>query len=859
MNHLRAEKVQRNIIAAFTQNVLNYILLIVSRVLFVRVLQAGYLGINGLFSNILNILSMADLGMGTVLMYSLYKPVADSDTKKIGALIDFFRKIYLAIAIVVFIIGMVIVPFLDDIIRLEKPIAYLELYYILALLNVVISYLFIYRTTLLVADQKGYILNKYTMVCKIITFVAQSLVLVLCKNYLLYLAVALVAGFIGNILQNRVTLKTYPYLKKNQEKLEKKEKRKIIENVKATFMYKVCSIVQGNTDSILISVFAGTIFVGYYSNYFMIITAMVSFLTLIFSAVKAGLGNLIASADRTHKEDMFYFNILELANFWMVTFCSAGFLCLSQDFVQVFFGTEYMLEFSIIVALTLNFYTGNIRQTLWAFRETTGLFQETKYITAVTAVLNLFLSVIFGYYGGITGIIAATVIARMLYAWWKEPKVLFLKFFQKSPKRYYVTYIKRLCQCAAICALTFGICSLLPSKNIILFMIGKILVCCTVPNILLMGCYLRTSEFQYICQKIVLCTIKRYLGKIKNHIKMQKKYFQVVCSKEFKVFRRDYKNRKIILIDTPEHGNLGDQAIALAEYCFLQEECGITKVYEFSKNEYCAIQKKINKYIKDEDLVCIHGGGFIGTLWQDEEDVFLQILQQFCNNRIIVFPQTVYFQDHDFGRSEKEKFRMAAEMCKDLIIFTRDWNSYRFLIQELNMDSEKCFCVPDIVTYLKLKKIPVRKRKILLCLRKDKEKKIDDKALNFSLEWLKEKNYEITYTDTVVKREISKTYRAKLVAQKLNEFSMAKLVITDRLHGMLFAAITGTPCIAMDNISKKVSGVFAWIQYLDYIRYVEPVEIDRDMIEKMLLMEGKEYSNDELRNHYNIIKEAITK
>lgn len=503
MVETRTVKAKKNIISTLMQNILNILLTFVSRIIFVRILDAGYLGINGLFSNVLNILSLADLGMGTAMMYRLYKPLAEDDIEKISALISFFRKIYLIIAMIIFLLGLAVIPFLDYIVKLDNPIPGLKVYYLIALLNVVISYLFVYRTTLLTADQKGYILNKYIMLFKCITFIAQTIVLIVFKNYYMYLLVALIISFLSNLFQNFIALKNYPFLKGKACNLDIKEKRQIGIDVKATFLYKISATIQGNTDNIMISIFVGTVFVGYYSNYLMIVTAVISIITLIFNSLKASIGNMIASDDTSLSKKYFLYNSFELINFWIVGFCSICFLCLFQDFIQLFFGNQYMLEFSVVIVMILNFYTNHIRQTIWAFRETTGLFYETRYITAVTAVINIFLSLILGYYFGMKGIIAATAIARMLYAWWKEPMILFKKFFKKSSKEYYIKYIKRIVLCAITYFVTIYMCNLIHTNNMYIEFICHIIMCLIIPNIIFLICYFRTLEFKYIVSKLI--------------------------------------------------------------------------------------------------------------------------------------------------------------------------------------------------------------------------------------------------------------------------------------------------------------------------------------------------------------------
>lgn len=513
MSESRVVKTQRNVVMSILQKVVFILITFISRIIFVRILDESYLGINGLFSNILSILSVADLGMGTAMMYSLYKPIAEHDIKKISSLISFFKKIYLGIATAILIIGLALVPFLKYIVNLDQPIPFLEGYYVLALLNIVISYLFVYRTTLVAADQKNYILNKYIIVFQVISCTVQILVLILCKNYFIYLLVAVIISFISNMYQNRIALRLYPYLKGSAERLEKGERYKIAHDIKALFLYRVSGIIQGNTDNILISIFVGTVFVGYYSNYSMIVTQIAGIIGLVFNSVKASVGNLIASNESSNAQKLFFFNVLEMINFWIIGLCSVCFIVLFQDFITICFGEKYVLNMIVVIAIVLNFYTSNIRQSIWTFRETTGIFQETKYITAVTAVINLVLSLLFGYLWGMTGILMATVLARMLYAWWKEPVILYGKVFKMSSKSYMVTYIKRFFLGVGTCVISYGLSRCIIIDNSYIKFSIQVVICCIVPNLIFGIVFAKTKEFHYIKGRLVQPILKKILMK----------------------------------------------------------------------------------------------------------------------------------------------------------------------------------------------------------------------------------------------------------------------------------------------------------------------------------------------------------
>ena len=354
-------------------------------------------------------------------------------------------------------------------------------------------------------------------------------------------------------------------------------------------------------------------------------------------------------------------------------------------------------------------------------------------------------------------------------------------------------------------------------------------------------------------------SIEEKMKRIKTGLKkvyLIYKKWVFLFSDNYKRIKQDKHKRKLILIDTPAHGNLGDQAIALAEQKFIREMLGLD-FYELTKEDYLVGKKALSKVIRREDMLLIHGGGFLGTLWQNEEDIFLSILKEFSSNKIVVFPQTVFFEDSDHGRLERERMEKSIKECAALKIFLRDKNSYRIMTENLHLTNRQCFLVPDIVTYLKAESGNQKRTKILFCIRRDKEKTSDEKQLLTIFHSLEEAGEDVTFTDMVVDRRIGKKERQKAVSSQFIKFSSAKLVITDRIHGMLFAAVTGTPCIALDNVSKKVSGAYEWIQYLDYIQFKDEKEITLDHIWDMLGKKNCVYSNLELQEYYDLMKKEI--
>lgn len=318
-------------------------------------------------------------------------------------------------------------------------------------------------------------------------------------------------------------------------------------------------------------------------------------------------------------------------------------------------------------------------------------------------------------------------------------------------------------------------------------------------------------------------------------------------------------SRRIILLDTPVHGNLGDQAIALAERAFIGKFAKQNLFFEFTNLECRANLRDIKKGIKQNDVVLIHGGGFIGTLWPAEERLFIQILKKLKENKIIVFPQTIYFEKSRKGDREWVRFEKAVKACSDITIFTRDKNSYDCLKNSEILPAEQFFLVPDIVMSYQMKRYEHNEREklIWICLRSDTEKTFNHHILDILIAELRKMGYRVEMTDTVIEGEIRPKERYHAVHTKLSEFAQGELVITDRLHGMVFSALSETPCIAVDNVSKKVSGGYEWLKHLDYIRCISGNELTMELIMEMMKKKNCKYTNECLHPYYEVIKNQI--
>lgn len=314
--------------------------------------------------------------------------------------------------------------------------------------------------------------------------------------------------------------------------------------------------------------------------------------------------------------------------------------------------------------------------------------------------------------------------------------------------------------------------------------------------------------------------------------------------------RRGENGRCIFLLATPCHGNLGDHAIVNAEYELLEDLGFSSQLIEITNNEYKKYKSIIRQQVIDNDVILVDGGGNLGTLWPWEDDKISEIIETYHKNKVIVFPQTCYYSDDEKGKARLENNRKVYASNKKALITLRDKKSYNFF-QDQFPEANSVY-VPDIVLFSNFCKQTSRNG-VMLCFRKDKEKVVSDGVVQAIKELLKENSLSWSETDTVIPKRVVYSNRGRELNKKLAEFSRASLVITDRLHGMIFAAITGTPCIAVDNISKKVSGVHQWINYLDYVKICKDAG---EIKESILDMYGKaaSYDNEQVKDALRKLK-----
>lgn len=384
-------------------------------------------------------LSLADLGLATSMIYSFYLPLAENDHVKLNALVSYYRKIYAKIAILISIIGIALLPFLNLVIKVDKPIPYLWLYYLISLANTVISYAFVYKTMVLQADQKNYLISKNNMVFNTVKSITQIAVILLTGNYVAYLCVQLISTFLSNFVLSRKVDETYKIHRFSQIESDIINKNELYINIKSVALYKFSQVVFSGTDNVLISVLVGTIWVGYYSNYNLVITSIAAMISILYVSVSASIGNVIAVESSQKKK--ITFDTIQMLSLLITCFSSVCLYLLLGDLITVWLGKTYVLSNMILASVIFNFYVMGVVQPIWVFREATGIFKETKYIMVIAALENLILSIILGNFSGVAGIIFATAVSRLTTYFWYEPRILFREHLKESSVGFYTSIL----------------------------------------------------------------------------------------------------------------------------------------------------------------------------------------------------------------------------------------------------------------------------------------------------------------------------------------------------------------------------------------------------------------------------------
>jgi len=478
----------------------------ISRVIFTRTLSASYAGVNGLFADILGVLSLSELGIASAMSYALYRPIAQNDIPGLQAVMKLYKRLYMYVAAFVGTVGLVMLPFLDYFAGDLSAIKHLELIYLLYLGNSVTSYLLMYRSTLITAHQRGYIVSLYCTAFSLTQIILQIILLMTTQSYIAYLLTAIIGSLLCNLCISRRAGRMYPYLReKNNHELPEAEKQEIRRNIWALAMHRLGAVIINNTDNLLISRFAGIASVGIYSNYYLVIYSIQQVLAKLFQGMAASIGNLGASEDRDAIEPVFY-NAFFIGQ-WVYSLTAICLYELLPPFIELSFGPAYLLDSRTVLILCILVFLQGMRKAVATFWYALGMFWLDRYKALAEAALNLIFSIILVIRYGIAGVFMGTILSMLLVPVWVDPYMFFRHCLKKSLAPYVRKYAGYLAVIGLTWWLTDVVCGLV-TGGLAWVLLVRMVVCVLMINGIFLAAHFWRQEF-----KSMLWLISSLLGK----------------------------------------------------------------------------------------------------------------------------------------------------------------------------------------------------------------------------------------------------------------------------------------------------------------------------------------------------------
>ena len=499
MTDTRTKNSSRNIIFSMTAYLVQVVLGFLVRRYFIYYFNEEFLGLNSLFANILSILSLAELGFGTAIVFSMYKPMAENDVEKVKALLGFYRKCYMVIGVIVAVLGLLVLPFMPYF-KTKAPNVDVNIYivYLLFLANSVVSYFFAYRRSLLYANQRNDIESKINILIYIVQSVGQLLIILLLKNFYLYVVMIGISTVLNNFLVVIITQKKYlEFLDFSQVKLSDDERKVIKKNVTALIFHKVGEMLIYSTDSVLIYTLVGASALGKYSNYVLIVNYIGTIINLYINALSGSIGNSIAS--ESTEKNATLFSKLNFIHVFICAFCTVCIFNLSDPFIDCILTknstTSLLLNKFTLFAICLSFYLNYSKNMVNAFKQGAGLFEQDKYMTLIEAGINLVASIVLAKFFGLIGIVVGTIISTLSISMWTKPYVLNKYYLKQSTGKYFLKYLGYTACMAVSGVVTYFVCSLIPAGGIVMLVL-KFAVCGVVAGVTLLAGFALMPDFK---------------------------------------------------------------------------------------------------------------------------------------------------------------------------------------------------------------------------------------------------------------------------------------------------------------------------------------------------------------------------
>ncbi len=430
----------RNSSIGFISQIVTIIFTFVTRNLFIKFIGIELLGINNTFSSILSTLSLSELGVQSAIIFSLYKPLKDEDTESINAYLNILRILYLGVGIIFMGFSIIILPFLNLILKGIEVGLDIYIYFLLQAGTSTCTYFYAYKRALLYADQKDYVSNSIDMACSIMFNILQCFALMVFRSYLIYLVMRILQVYLANFIVNIFCERYYPYLHK--EKIDKEKLKKVFGDVKNIIAGKIAAYIYLSTDNIVISTFVSTVSVGYLTNYTIITNNIRKLVSSILSPIIPAIGNyLVKDASGNSREKLFL--LYSHVRYLMAYFIIIPMLVLIDDFIIMWIGNDMLMNHMIIVLLSMDLYIDFVHSSTYDFITSAGLFKDDKYIEVIGASTNIVSSVVLVQFVGIAGVLIGTVISQIIF-WIGRSIILYVKCLRVKKRRYFLYWIKNV-------------------------------------------------------------------------------------------------------------------------------------------------------------------------------------------------------------------------------------------------------------------------------------------------------------------------------------------------------------------------------------------------------------------------------
>lgn len=502
----RTKQAARNIAFGYVGQIATALMSFILRTIFIMRLNEELLGINSLYTNVLSILNMAELGIGTALNFALYGPVARGEKEKIKSYMQLYRKAYHVIALVVAILGLALVPFLEYLVKKPGIITKRDmvLYYLIFLFNTVSSYFVAYKYSLVNAQQKNYIQTNIITITKIIVVICQIIVVLTTGNFYLFLIVDAVIQLIQKIFVSKYLDRLYPYLKERDVlPLTREESGTIWSKTKALVFHKVGDVARLQTDALIISAYIEVTMAGVVDNYNLVVSTVSNFVNIIFNSVISGFGNLIATESRQKQYDMF--RVYRFFASWIYGYSAVGFMVLLTPVIKIWLarlGNTWILPSAAVYMFLTDYYFKGDRIVLSNYKTAAGVFEQDKYLALIQGAVNLVISIVLVQTPlGITGVYIGTVVSGII-ANITKPVIIYRACFDKGAGEYFLDTFKYLASMVAVLV----VCNLISTRVLADLSLWTVFLMAIVITLIFNGTYFvlygRTPEFKYLLQKI---------------------------------------------------------------------------------------------------------------------------------------------------------------------------------------------------------------------------------------------------------------------------------------------------------------------------------------------------------------------